>query len=309
MSRSASALFAYPRLSKWDLALFRVGGPGLGNLLFTWGRAMKYCRDHQAAPIWPTWPQLKIGPWLRAEKDKRAYTDLFEPSDRYVRGLGKLRTLATLPRIEETSSAAAQPPGPSVVMFEGNGNGFADLVGAGPYLGEQFAAICRGYAPAETDFRTIRVHVRMGDFASVTAEQLARADTPNVRLPLEWYVEKITQVRDALGGRIPVQVFSDAQAQALAPLMQLGGVETYAGRTAALDLLSLSRAGILIGSNSTFSQWARFMGAVPTVWFRASQSRWPHFRAEGGLDCESRMGDGLDPQWVVLAQERIKWQR
>ena len=309
MSHAAAPLFAYPRLSKWDLALFRVGGPGLGNLLFTWGRAMKFCRDHQAAPIWPTWPQLKIGPWLRAEKDKRAYTDLFEPSDRYVRGMRKVRTLAMLPRIGETDTAAAHPPSRSVVMFEGNGNGFADLVGAGPYLGEQFAAMCRGYTPAETDFRTIRVHVRMGDFASVSPDQLARADMPNVRLPLEWYVEKIKQVRAALGGQVPVQVFSDSTPEALRALMDLGGVEACGGQTAAQDLLTLSRAGILIGSNSTFSQWARFMGAVPTVWFRASQSRWPHFRADGGLDCESRMGEGLDPQWIALAQERMKWQR
>ena len=33
-------VFAYPRLSKTDLLFVRIGGNGLGNLMFTWARCL-----------------------------------------------------------------------------------------------------------------------------------------------------------------------------------------------------------------------------------------------------------------------------
>ena len=33
-------VFAYPRLSKTDLLFLRLGGNGLGNLMFAWARAL-----------------------------------------------------------------------------------------------------------------------------------------------------------------------------------------------------------------------------------------------------------------------------
>ena len=38
--------YVYPKLSPRDLFIFRLGGAGLGNLLFTYGRALAYqCDD------------------------------------------------------------------------------------------------------------------------------------------------------------------------------------------------------------------------------------------------------------------------
>ena len=36
--RNQPLIYAFPRLSKTDLLFVRIGGNGLGNLMFTWAR-------------------------------------------------------------------------------------------------------------------------------------------------------------------------------------------------------------------------------------------------------------------------------
>lgn len=52
--------YVYPKLSEKDLGFIRLGGAGLGNLLFTYARALVYARDHGCQMIWPTWPSVKL---------------------------------------------------------------------------------------------------------------------------------------------------------------------------------------------------------------------------------------------------------
>ena len=57
--------YVYPKLSERDLGFVRLGGAGLGNILFTYARALVYARDHRCRLIWPTWFSFKLGPILR----------------------------------------------------------------------------------------------------------------------------------------------------------------------------------------------------------------------------------------------------
>ena len=60
--------YIYPKLSEKDGILFRLGGAGLGNILFTYARAVIYVQNHEDAEmIWPTWFSFKLGPILRHE--------------------------------------------------------------------------------------------------------------------------------------------------------------------------------------------------------------------------------------------------
>src|SRR5689334_20396259 len=94
-------LYAYPRFSTLDLGFVRVLGPGLGNLLFPWARCVVACRDRHLIPVAPTWPQIKLGPWLRGELDKRTYAGLFLPRVGEVSGIRKMRLLISARRVPE----------------------------------------------------------------------------------------------------------------------------------------------------------------------------------------------------------------
>ena len=76
--------YVYARLSSWDFGVLRVFGAGLGNLLFPWARSMVLARSAGLIPIFPTWPQLKLGPIFRRERDARTYQDLFRPTSEYI---------------------------------------------------------------------------------------------------------------------------------------------------------------------------------------------------------------------------------
>lgn len=82
--------YLYPKLSKKDLFLFRLGGAGLGNILFTYSRAVVCSQKLPDCKfVWPTWPSLKLGTIIRNEKDKRFYNDLFTNHSDYISGLKK----------------------------------------------------------------------------------------------------------------------------------------------------------------------------------------------------------------------------
>ena len=70
---------------------FRLGGAGLGNLLFPWARSLVYAKNNHSICISPTWRALKLGPLFRNEKDKRFYSDLFIDSG--ISGLQKFYLL------------------------------------------------------------------------------------------------------------------------------------------------------------------------------------------------------------------------
>ena len=93
--------FAYPLFEKYDLGVVRLLGPGLGNLLFPWARAVVACDRDGLTLIDPTWPSIKVGPLLRGEADLRFYGSLFRPAPHSVSGLRKLMLLLGSRRVSE----------------------------------------------------------------------------------------------------------------------------------------------------------------------------------------------------------------
>src|SRR5882724_5405748 len=63
---------------------------GLGNRLFPWARCRVFSFTNQAPMLSPRWAQLKIGPLVRGEVDRRFYFDLFKPGADDLRGIRKL---------------------------------------------------------------------------------------------------------------------------------------------------------------------------------------------------------------------------
>ena len=66
-------MYHYPLLSRPDLGFIRGPGPGFGNLLFPIARALNEAQIQKGIFVRPTMLNLKIGPFLRHERDLRLY--------------------------------------------------------------------------------------------------------------------------------------------------------------------------------------------------------------------------------------------
>jgi hypothetical protein len=261
-------IYAYPRLSKTDLLFVRIGGDGLGNLLFKWARCLAAAERHGWRMIWPTWPSFKPKNWRVNPYDHRTYADLFAPTARYVTGWRKPWCLARYRWIPEKQALADGAPPGSVVEFRGMEGKFALFREEHELVYGELLAIARPRhraALAEPDPAPIAIHVRRGDFVQqASQDDLWRID--NSLLPLEWYMAVLRAVRAAAGRAVPAALFSDGTDEELAPLLALPAVRRVDYGSSLGDMLGLSRSRLLIASGSTFSMWGSYLGQVPAIW-------------------------------------------
>ncbi len=244
-----------------------LGRAGLGNMLFPWARCLLWCRRHRIPMLPPRWFRLRIGPFLRRELDKRMYHRVFRNAGPLALA-NRAARLLTLPHLPEP--ALGEPPGADrgVYVFQGMDRFFAPLLGNHDVLRIELEAWLRPeYRPFTPIPRCIAVHVRRGDFSSPGSERPLRDGHPNYRIPIEWYVRALRAIRSALPARVPALVFSDGRPGELIELLAEPQTSRHEAVSAATDLLTMSKAAALVGSGSTFSRWATFLGQTPSRWY------------------------------------------
>lgn len=294
------AVLAYPRLSKADFWYFRIGGDGLGNLLFCWARCLVAARKNGWRPVWPTWFSYKPKNWRVNPYDVRTYWNLFRRPPEYVGGACKFPQLAFRKWVSESEAGRASPPPGSVVVFRGMAGKFE------PFLTEHDtvrSALLEMTRPRhlvgfrEPDPAPVSIHVRLGDFVrQPDRESTIRAD--NSALPIEWYKAALEAVRDRLGTEVRAQVFSDGADDELRPLLNMSGVTRVTWGSSIADMLALSRSRILIASGSTFSMWPSYLGQVPTIWHPGKLLQSVHL---GPDRCEIEWAAGEPmPDWIRI---------
>jgi hypothetical protein len=291
-------IYAYSRLSKSDFWFTRLGGDGLGNLLYNWARCLARADEHGWQLIWPTWRSFKPKNWRVNPYDHRLYADLFRPTARYLSGPGKPWVLATRRWVGEAEALASPPADGSVVQFRGMGGKFAPFLGQLELVRGELLAMTRPEHLAA--YRAPRrppvgIHVRRGDFLRL-GDPAAMECMDNTALPIEWYVAALRAVRARVGETIPARVFSDGTGEELAELLAEPAVEREENGSAISDLLALSRSRLLIASGSTFSMWASYLHQVPTLWHPGKLSQRVHLGA-GGRESEWAPERPL-PDWV-----------
>lgn len=262
--------YIYPKLSEKDCLIFRLGGAGLGNILFTYARAVVYTKKHKnARMIWPTWFSLKLGPILRRESDKRFYNDLFVNKSEYISGLKKAYFLLTKKHIKEQEISKNQKSDDCIVEFEGFENCFEEIINDSNIVYEDIVRNLNPKYKAALSFdgkNSICMHVRLGDFARVSWEEVKSGKHCSA-IPIEWYVCMGMTLRQIIGEKTKIYVFSDGTDEELKPLLQLENVERITFGSAIADILALSNSGIFVASGSSFSMWARYLGRMTAVMF------------------------------------------
>lgn len=259
--------YVYPKLSSIDLYFARIGGAGLGNILFPYARAIVFAKHHNCKVIWPTWMSIKIGTIIRNESDKRFYNNLFQNKSNYIDGLNKINCLITKQKVDESEKNNIKNLDNKIIEFEGFETWFEEIKYDSKLVYEDLITNLNNKNRKCLDFNfddSISVHVRLGDFGKVMEEDLKKGIN-NSRLPIEWYVNIINQIRKIVGKDIKVYIFSDGKDEELKQILDLPKVERITFGTSIADIIALSRSKLFIASGSTFSAWARYLGRMSTI--------------------------------------------
>jgi hypothetical protein len=222
---------------------------GLANRLFPWARAVVHSTLAHI-PMLPTrWLQLKIGPLVRGERDRRLYAGLFDREPWAInRTLGHaLGGRRLLPEPSDLSTPGHSPYRRSVIVFSGVSDYFERLVQHRALVRDRLRVISRFGIPPIDRPPPVIAHVRRGDLAA------------KWRTPDEWYLAAARLLR-CCGYDREVGIVSDGTDAELRPLLDEGFI-LIRGRNALEDLWTLSSANVLLGSGvSTFSSWATYLG-------------------------------------------------
>lgn len=262
--------YVYPKLSQYDLGAIRLGGAGLGNILFIYGRALVFAKKNNRELIWPTWASIKVGPYLRKEKDKRFYGDLFNNNSGYVTGIKKIILLFVKSSIQLERVIDKKNIKEDIVIFDKYIGDFKDIRYDSQIIREDLVKNLKGKnrKALEMDFtNSVCVHIRLGDFQIAGYDKL-KSGVDNSRIPIDWYIEMVNKVRECIKSDLKVYIFSDGTDEELAKILALENVERLTFGTSIADIIALSRSKLFICSGSTFSMWARYLGRTNTIAFK-----------------------------------------
>lgn len=236
--------YVYPRLSPYDFAYFRMGGAGLANCMFVAARAFINAQQRGLPLIAPTWLRLSIGQFLRGDRDKRVYSNLF-----FNCGITGLRKAYLLTFARK-----------HLLSYKGNGPHFVDLEPHHELIQDYFNQITRpetiALVPSKEQLADcVAVHVRLGDYMA------------SWRIPIDWFVGVISNALK-LNPNQRFLIFSDGSDEELTPLTSLPNTKRVFYGNAYADMIAISRCKMLVASDSTFSCWGAFLGRVPSLFCR-----------------------------------------
>ncbi len=244
--------YTFASLGKLESFGFRIGGAGLGNILFPWARAIVYAKEHNLIRVQTTWRGLKFGTFIRSERDKRLYFDLFTGRD----GVSGIRKFLLL----NFSN--------SVKVFSGMNNLFEPFQHQHTFVRSELLKIVNPFHIKKANIfpvDSVAIHIRMGDFRIPKNENILRQGGWNYRLPIKWYKSVISKIVAA--SNIPIYIFSDVDDADIKDILEIETCQRVFFGSSISDMLALSNAKLLVASGSTFSMWSSFLGQLPTIWF------------------------------------------
>jgi hypothetical protein len=276
-SRERSNTTVYPYFEgRHNFWFARLGGSGLGNCFYPYFHAYVLSLRNQASLVAPPWFSFKLGPLLRGEPSKRFYWRMFRTLPGDTHGVAKLFTLLrgyprhALVDIDGISEPALVSGALNVVVSSAwTFNGLHQYRDA---IRERMLAIVRETVPAGHRWGQggfIGMHVRLSDFLKIPDPQAIARRPTGTRIPLQWYMAVARALRKRYPD-MPIMVFSDGQVEELQPLLDLG-TQLYRSGSDVIDLLAMAGASMLVGSNSTYSRWAGFLGNMPSIWLAGAR--------------------------------------
>lgn len=294
------------RFWRYCMPRVRRRGHGLGNELLPWARAFLAAQVLEAKLLPPAFGMNRRGYWrdfFTAPDDwihHRALERLlpvveFAEADYLAHGAGDvvqaLRSFARERGLYRRNGY--------MLVTDGLWGGFQHVEAAREFLRStlyrsRYAAANLFKLSERLDRRKIGVamHVRLGDFAPPVAADQYR-QIANASLPIEWFCNVASRLRDAFGDDWQLLLVTDGRADQLAPLTTAFPCITTAdmSNNDCSDVLALSGADLLVCSVSTYSSLSAFLSESPYLWFAPSL----HAHPEG---CFSTHGFAAEQGYV-----------
>jgi len=242
----------YPKLPSKFHFIVRFMGSGLANCLFIYARSIILAKKYNAHIINPSWVQFNIGPYIRGEKDKRHYNGLFKSFG--ITSLNKNWLLLTRKYFPEDINPEIDKKG--IIVVDGLKNYFEDLHNHSDLVKNHLLTIVNNEALKsynEVDTKFIGVHIRLGDYG---------ADS---RISFQWYIEKMKFISNICNSKVEFFVFSDGTAEELSEVLSFPNTKLVFFGSAIADIMVLSKAKLILASDSTFSAWGAYLGQVPIL--------------------------------------------
>jgi hypothetical protein len=252
----------------------RLPRGGLGNKLLVWARGLIFARKHGLPLYVSGWSDIKIGPYLRRERSKRHYWGYFE--DGAVPSMLRRLLFSYLYQIHHEADLECYQP---TMRWETNQlflydtvpswrDYFKGLRGQEEFVRSAFGSILKPRYREQLssqNWPVIGVHIRRSDFRELApAESLG--ENCNVRTPITYYLNVISELRQMAGQTLPVTVFTDGRAEDVAEILALPEVDMAAPNPDIVDLQLLSKSKCLVTSvGSTFSYWAAYLSDGPVI--------------------------------------------
>ncbi len=244
-------IYVFPKFDSFLDIGIRIGGFGLANCLFVISRALIIANEHNYILINPTWQRIGLGQYIRGEKDKRTYFRLFRKVG--VKGLKKYLLIYFGKKVDSINQYCEKRILPQIIVVKGLADYFESLLPYQSMIKQWILNNARTKSIINECDNYIGIHIRMGDY------------TQERRAPIDWYIDKILKIKYITQDRSEFMLFSDGMDEELEDILKIDRVhKCYAGNALA-DILSLSNCCFIIGSDSTFSGWAAFLGQKPAV--------------------------------------------
>ena len=230
-------MYHYPLLSSPDFGFIRAPGPGFGNLLFPIGRALQETQRRKEVFVRPTMLNLKLGPFIRQEKDLRLYNKELKRRN-YNDWVNFLRISFSKNK---------------VVIYKGLGNFFHDIKKS-DLLIKNWLFLNTLEKPIN-NMGKIAVHIRRGDFNKQNESQFSH------QIPTQWYIDVV----DRLLSKVDREIILYSDSEVSNDWLTFGSrVKLSQNISACSNILSMSTADILVASRSTFSLWSYFLSKQKT---------------------------------------------
>lgn len=237
---------------------------GLANRLFIWARGQLCARRLDCPHFVHGWGHVHLGPWIRREESKRFYASSFRYTgnrrrwwtDQVLANMGRRRIV-----VNPASDMRIETGGATYVFCgpPDKNDYFAGLRGHEDYLRESLIDLLRPKVRSEFQQAPrldVAMHVRRGDFSAAGFE-ISDDD---------YFLQAYRQIREHLGDETKFTIFSDAPRAELSNLLRNPGVDLHVSGGDVLDLLSLSKAEIIVTSlKSTFGYWAAFLSGGDVI--------------------------------------------
>jgi hypothetical protein len=252
-------MYVFPLLGGYEFIFFRLFGPGLGNSLLVWARALIYSRKYNLKMLEPTWNNFTLGPIIRNQIDFRLYNGIFKKNTNYLKNL---KLVIFKKKFLEENLLNYNFESDAILIVKGLKNLFKELINFNDLVLKNLIEITNERHLEGLNFNyknSITLHVRRSDFVESFGESQITCD--------DWFIRIVDLLRKELSSNLRVYIFTDVKDEKIKKLMSIPNAYRLNYKSSIADLLSMTKSKIFIGSkNSTFSHWVSYLGGMPTIW-------------------------------------------